>query len=361
MVTHHTASLITENACRRSTAGARISRSVVSRIATIDQPRAPSLLSGPSLFSWFHAIRHLAEQNRECSRGGTNSVPHCTQSRISTTDANRIRAWRYRLRCAEFVGVASGQPRPLSGGPPVEAELLALGRERLGPAGRRVLPCFLPAVDRPVEHAVGRCHHLARTPAIPVRLEHPVAVPQVTHLHAEPAPSEQHLRRIPRRVPRSVPPHEVAVAHALLVRTLAERRVGDVTRVQVGQLADLPIEERAALALILRGLAVVPHVVVDDQLTTPFKDVDQRDRALLADQCGRGGYLHHRQLPSGRRYSVALSGMGLLPDQQVVQLGLPGLAVDYHRHGQCRSRRVTRLIRHDRLLRLAIRRPSTYL
>jgi hypothetical protein len=89
MVTHHTASLITENACRRFTAVARKSRSVVSRIATYDHPRASSLLSVPPPLRSFHVTRHLAEQNRACSRGGTNSVPHCAQTRISATITHR--------------------------------------------------------------------------------------------------------------------------------------------------------------------------------------------------------------------------------------------------------------------------------
>jgi hypothetical protein len=35
--------------------------------------------------SWFQAILHAAEQNRACSRGGTNTVPHWSHSRMSVT------------------------------------------------------------------------------------------------------------------------------------------------------------------------------------------------------------------------------------------------------------------------------------
>ena len=51
---------------------------------------------------------------------------------------------------------------------------------------------------------------------------------------------------------------------------LAERGVGDVAGMQVGELANLAVEEGAALALGLGGLAVEPHVEVGDQLAAPF-------------------------------------------------------------------------------------------
>src|ERR1039458_9611340 len=83
MVPHHTASLITVNARGRSGACIRGSRLVVSLIAVIDHcsALAPAFIS--LICSWFHATRQWAEQNRACSRRGTNEVPQCPQSRIS--------------------------------------------------------------------------------------------------------------------------------------------------------------------------------------------------------------------------------------------------------------------------------------
>ena len=85
MVTHHTASLITANACGRSQPGARSSRSIVSRIAVIVQSSAPPSAGDSLAFSRFHATRQRAEQNRACSRRGANKTPHCSHVRLSAT------------------------------------------------------------------------------------------------------------------------------------------------------------------------------------------------------------------------------------------------------------------------------------
>jgi hypothetical protein len=60
----------------------------------------------------------------------------------------------------------------------------------------------------------------------------------------DPAPGQERIERVLGRVPRHVPAHEVAVAHALLEGALAERGVGDVARMQKGQLPNLPVVER---------------------------------------------------------------------------------------------------------------------
>ena len=110
---------------------------------------------------------------------------------------------------------------------------------------------------------------------------------------------------------------------------------------QVRKLADLPVEERAALALISGGLADVPHVVVDDQLPTTLEYVKQRNGAMLAGHRDRRVHLDHRQPPASRRDGVSLPGVRLLADEQPVQLRLPvGPGGDW---------RVLRLIGHARL------------
>ena len=85
MVTHQTASLITANACGRSQALARSSRSTVSRIAVMVQPSAPPSARGTLACSRFQATRQRAEQNRACSRRGVNKAPHCSQFLLSVT------------------------------------------------------------------------------------------------------------------------------------------------------------------------------------------------------------------------------------------------------------------------------------
>src|SRR5712692_9819408 len=85
MVAHHTASLITANACGRSEPLARSSRSIVSRIAVMVQSSAPAAAGVSPTFSRFHATRQRAEQNRACSRRGANVAPHCAQSLVSLT------------------------------------------------------------------------------------------------------------------------------------------------------------------------------------------------------------------------------------------------------------------------------------
>ena len=85
MVTHHTASLITANACGRSQPLARSSRSIVSRMAVMVQSSAPPSAGEPLACSRFHATRQRAEQKRACSRRGANEAPHCSQFLVSVT------------------------------------------------------------------------------------------------------------------------------------------------------------------------------------------------------------------------------------------------------------------------------------
>ena len=85
MVTHHTASLITANACARSQPRACSSRSIVSRIAVIVQSSAPPSAGESLAFSRFHATRQRAEQNRACSRRGVNTALHCSHFLLSVT------------------------------------------------------------------------------------------------------------------------------------------------------------------------------------------------------------------------------------------------------------------------------------
>jgi hypothetical protein len=90
----------------------------------------------------------------------------------------------------------------------------------------------------------------------------------------------------------------------------------------------VPGEERAALALLRRRLAVVPHVQVRDQLPAALEHVDQRHRTVRPDQRDPRVHLDHGQPPTGGRDRIALAGVCLLPHPQPVELGLPGGPVD---------------------------------
>src|SRR5580692_8444682 len=82
MVTRHTASLITVNARGWSAAATRDSRCVASVIAVTDHTSALAPAARSPAWSRFQASRHGAEQNRSCSRRGTNEVPHCSHFRV---------------------------------------------------------------------------------------------------------------------------------------------------------------------------------------------------------------------------------------------------------------------------------------
>jgi hypothetical protein len=86
--------------------------------------------------------------------------------------------------------------------------------------------------------------------------------------------------------------------------------------VQVGQLAGLAEEQRAAFALVGCGPAGPPHGVIRDELPPPFERIEQGERAVRPDQLEVGIDLDHGQPPAGRGDRVAFAGMGLLPNSQ---------------------------------------------
>ena len=119
--------------------------------------------------------------------------------------------------------------------------IIVLAFRPLRPAGRRVLPPLLPPVDGQVEQPIAVIHRLDAAPRRPVSLEDLGSLSQVANEvhHAHPASNQEGIERVPGRVPRHLPAHEVAVPGALFVRALAKRGVGDVARMNIGQLADL--------------------------------------------------------------------------------------------------------------------------
>jgi hypothetical protein len=231
----------------------------------------------------------------------------------------------------KLVGASGHKPGPLGGGTLVRAELAAVIFPPLWPTSRRVFPGLLPTVHSQVQQPIAGSHHLHAAPSGPVGLEHTVAVPQAANQCAESATGKQGVGGIVHRVPWDIPSHEVAVTDAHLVWALAECGVGDVAGMQVGQFANLTVEESTALALAASGMTRVPHVIVDDQLLASLENLQERDRSVWAEKLDGGVHLHYRQKPSSRRDCIPFAGVRLFPNQELVQFRLPGGPVDYSR------------------------------
>jgi hypothetical protein len=69
---------------------------------------------------------------------------------------------------------------------------------------------------------------------------------------------------------------------------------------------------------------VVPHVLVHHKFVAPLEQVEERDRSVGADDLDLPVELDHRQPPPGRGDRVALTGVRLLADQQLVARRVPG-------------------------------------
>src|SRR4051794_36479829 len=90
--------------------------------------------------------------------------------------------------------------------------------------------------------------------------------------------------------------------------------------------------ERAALALLGGGLAVVPHVVRREQLRAALEGIEQGNRPARPDERCRWVDLDHRQPPAGSGNRIARTGVRLLALPQFVYLRLPGATVDNRWH-----------------------------
>ena len=156
------------------------------------------------------------------------------------------------------------------------------------------------------------------------------------------------------RVPRHLPAHEVAVPGALFVGALAKRGVGDVARMNIGQLAHLRRNPSAPLALLRRRAAGAPHEVVGDEHPASLENVQQRHRPMFANERRRAVHLDHWQPPARGRDRVAFSCVRLLSNPQCVELGLKDAPVD----DLGRSKLISHDVAH-RSLRYIARRRST--
>src|SRR6476469_10615628 len=226
--------------------------------------------------------------------------------------------------------MAGGQARPLRDRPSawpthraallIRAHLLAARAEvQPRPALRGVLPGLLATIDRLVEHSVRAPHRLVSPARGPIGLEHLVAGAQIAHVHSEvPTGDERVARGLWHRVERDLPAQELTVAVALRERSLAEDRERHVARVQKRQFAHLSVVLRAAFALTGGRGTVVPHHVRREELRPSLERVDQADIAARSDQRNGRVNLDHRQAAPGSGDRVALTGVKLLADADLV-------------------------------------------
>ncbi len=142
---------------------------------------------------------------------------------------------------SQVVRIPGLHSRPLDDGASIDP-VRVLAFRPLRPTGRRVLPRLLPPVDGQVEQPIAVTQRLDAASRRPVSLKNLGALPQVANdvHHAYSTSNQEGLERVPGgRVPRHLPAHEVAVPGTRFIRALAERGVGDVARMNKGQLADL--------------------------------------------------------------------------------------------------------------------------
>src|ERR1035438_7107598 len=310
-------------------------RSTTARITTIAtmSPRAiGSWMCGPS---WDVAARRNAEGKGSAVQfSSANPAGRESRAQVATDTSawgdSAIGLTPLARSGAEVVGASGLQAGPLGGGTSIgTGNLLAF--KPLWPAGRRVLPRLLAPVDGQVEQPVAVIHRLDAASRRPVSLEDLGSLSQVANdvHHAHPASNQERVERVLGRVPRHLPAHEVAVPGALFVRALAKRGVGDVARMNIGQLADLRCNPGAPLALLRRRVAGVPHEVVGDEHPASLERVEQRHRAMWANQLRGRIDFHHRQPSTGCCDRVTLVRVSLFSNPQCVKVCLEGAPIDY--------------------------------
>ena len=130
-----------------------------------------------------------------------------------------------------------------------------------------------------------------------------------------------------RRVDGDVrPAHTVHVRLELVERCGSLHREGHIGHVQMGQLRNVIGERRAAGAGVL--VVGLEHVVIDDQLASPFEHVEKARGPVRSGRLERRIDLGHRQAPTLRRNRVTSACVCLLGDQQL----LAGLSPVFRRH-----------------------------
>src|SRR5262245_54184962 len=117
-----------------------------------------------------------------------------------------------------------------------------------------------------------------------------------------------------RRDPGNLPAHPPAVGLDLLDRRARDGDERGVARVQVGQVADLIEDQRAAGATLVASGA--EHEMIQDQLTAPFEQIGEARLARGALEFIRLLDPHARQTPAlGRERIARVRGCLLLREQ----------------------------------------------
>ena len=133
------------------------SRCAASAIAVTDQPSAASPACGPAVLRRFHERRQAAEQNRWCSRAGSNAAPHKSQFRGRHDRGPRADAFGERIRAAHRRHLHSAQPGRCSG-LARPGGICAQPTDERGDPGQGPPPILVPAVGgRPASTAARSC------------------------------------------------------------------------------------------------------------------------------------------------------------------------------------------------------------
>jgi hypothetical protein len=80
------------------------------------------------------------------------------------------------------------------------------------------------------------------------------------------------------------------------------------------------------------------HVVIRDELPTPFERRQQRGPAVRADQRGDGVHLDHGEASARRRDCVPFAGVRLLAHAELSELRFEGVAIDRRWNVGCTHR-----------------------
>src|SRR5262249_7676284 len=129
------------------------------------------------------------------------------------------------------------------------------------PALRGVLPDLLPAIDGHVEQLERRHDRFGAAAGRLVREEDAVVPTEETGDVA--TAGDGGVVDAIGRVPRMGVAHELPERRQLFVYPFAEHGKGDAARLKVRRVLEVPDRDRAAFALLLERLPVVPHVLVD--------------------------------------------------------------------------------------------------
>jgi hypothetical protein len=104
--------------------------------------------------------------------------------------------------------------------------------------------------------------------------------------------------------------------------------------VQVAHIMNVDDARGAPFALTLNSRALMPHVLVDDQLIATVEYVQERHRATFADKRRGGVNFGHGKFATHRRDCIPFASVCLLASEELLARKLPGVTID---NGRCRN------------------------